>query len=140
MDYSTPGLLVPHHLLEFAQVHVHCIGDAIQLSHPLVPSSPSAFSLSQHQGLFQWSLQQVTKVLELQHPSDEYSGLISFKMDWFDLFALSLSLSQESSPAPRFKSIDSSALCLLYHLALTTVLLIENVKVITGRLFYRQGT
>ena len=138
MDCSTPGLPVPHHLLEFAQVHVHCIGDAIQLSHPLVPSSPSAFSLSQHQGLFQWSLQQVTKVLELQHPSDEYSGLISFKMDWFDLFALSLS--QESSPAPWFKSIDSSALCLLYHLALTTVILIENVKVITGRLFYRQGT
>ena len=105
MDCSTPGLPVPHHLLEFAQVHVHCIGDAIQLSHPLVPSSPSAFNLSQHQGLFQWSLQQVTKVLELQHPSDEYSGLISFKMDWFDLFALSLS--QESSLTPQFKSINS---------------------------------
>ena len=37
MDCSTPGLLVPHHLSEFAQVHVHCIGDAIQPSHPLVP-------------------------------------------------------------------------------------------------------
>ena len=88
MDCSTPGLSVPHHLLEFAQVHVHCVGDAIQPSHPLTPSSPSAFSLSQHQGLFQWSLQKVTKVLELQHPSDEYSGLISFKMDWFDLLAV----------------------------------------------------
>ena len=52
MDCSTPGLPVPHHLLEFAQVHVHCLGDAIQPSHLLSPSS-FAFSLSQHQGLFQ---------------------------------------------------------------------------------------
>ena len=40
-------------LPKFAQVHVHCIGDAIQPSHPLTPSSP-ALNLSQHQGLFQW--------------------------------------------------------------------------------------
>ena len=53
MDCSMPGLPVPHHLLKFAQVHVHCIGDAIQLSHPLMPSFPSALSLSQHVGLFQ---------------------------------------------------------------------------------------
>ena len=54
MDCSTPSLPVPHHLLEFAQVHVHCISYAIQPSYPLLPSSPSAFSLSQHQVLFQW--------------------------------------------------------------------------------------
>ena len=53
MDCSTPGLPVPHHLLEFAQVRDHCIGDAIQPSHPLLPSSPSASNLSQHEGLFQ---------------------------------------------------------------------------------------
>ena len=46
VDCSTPGLPVRHHLLEFAQVHMHCIGDAIQPSHPLLPSSPSPFSLS----------------------------------------------------------------------------------------------
>ena len=51
MDSSMPGLPVPNHLPEFAQVHVHCISDAIQPSHPLTPSSPSALSLSQHQGL-----------------------------------------------------------------------------------------
>ena len=45
--------LTPTHLPNFAQVHVHCIGDAIQPSHPLTPSYPSALSLSQHQGLFQ---------------------------------------------------------------------------------------
>ena len=38
MDCSTPGFPVPHRLLEFAQVHVHCIGDAIQPSHPLMPA------------------------------------------------------------------------------------------------------
>ena len=40
MDRSTPGLSVPHHLPKFAQVHVHCTHDAIQPSHPLVPSFP----------------------------------------------------------------------------------------------------
>ena len=63
MDCSMPGLPVYHEVLEFTQTHVHWVGDAIQLSHPL--SSPSsAFSLSQHQGLFQWvsSSHQVAKV------------------------------------------------------------------------------
>ena len=50
---STPGFPVPHHLPAFAQVHVHRIGDAVQPSHSLLPSSPSAFNLSQNQGLFQ---------------------------------------------------------------------------------------
>jgi len=54
MDSSMPGLPVPHYLPEFAQVHVHCTDDAIQPSHPLTPSSPSALDLFQHQGLFQW--------------------------------------------------------------------------------------
>ena len=53
MDCSTPGLPVPHHLLELAQFHVHYISIAIQPSHPVMPSSPSAPSLSQHQGLLQ---------------------------------------------------------------------------------------
>ena len=53
MDCSTPGFLVPHCLLEFAEVCDHWICDANQTSHPL-PPSPFAFSLSQHQGLFQW--------------------------------------------------------------------------------------
>ena len=54
MDYSTPGFPVHHHLLEFAQNHVHWVSDAIQPSHPLSPPSPPAFSLSQYQGLFKW--------------------------------------------------------------------------------------
>ena len=68
MDCSTPGLPVHHQVLELAQTHVHWVGDAIQPSHPLSSASPPAFSLSRHQGLFQWvgSLHQVAKILELQ--------------------------------------------------------------------------
>ena len=52
MDCSTPGFPVHHQLLEFTQTHIHCIGDAIQPSHPLSSPSPPALNLSQHQGLF----------------------------------------------------------------------------------------
>ena len=51
MDCSMPGFPVIHHLPEFAQTHVHQVGDAIQQSHPLSLPSPPALSLSQHQGL-----------------------------------------------------------------------------------------
>ena len=62
---AMPGLSVLHHLLEFAQVHVHWVGDAIQPSPPLSSPSPRVFNLSQHQGLLQWasSLHRVAKVL-----------------------------------------------------------------------------
>ena len=73
MNSSTPGFPVLHCLPEFAQTHVHRVGDAIQPSHPLSPPSPPALNLSQHQGLFQRvnSLHQVAKLLEfqLQHQS-----------------------------------------------------------------------
>ena len=55
MEWNMPGSPVPHHLLEFVQVHVHCIGDAIQPYCPLSPSFPSAFNLSQYQCLFHMS-------------------------------------------------------------------------------------
>ena len=53
MNCSTLGLPVHHQLLESTQIHVHCAGDAIQPSYPLLSPSPPALSLSQHQGLFQ---------------------------------------------------------------------------------------
>ena len=54
MDCSKPGFPVLHYLLEFAQIHVHWVGDAIQPSHPLSSPYPPALNLSQHLGLFQW--------------------------------------------------------------------------------------
>ena len=71
MDCSTPDFPLFHYVLEFAQIHVHWVNDAIQPSHPLSPASPLALNLSQHQGLSQWvgSLHQVTKVLEFHSAS-----------------------------------------------------------------------
>ena len=68
MDCSILGFPVFHHHPEIAETHVHWVSDAIQPSRPLLSASPPAFSLSQHQGLFQWvsSLHQLAKVLELQ--------------------------------------------------------------------------
>ena len=76
MDCNMPGFPVHHQFLELAQTHVHWVGNVIQPFHPLSSPSPSAFSLSQHQGLFQWvsSSHQVAKVLEfqLQHQSFQW--------------------------------------------------------------------
>ena len=74
---DTPGFPVLHYLLEFSQVHVHWVDDAIQPSHPLSPTSP-AFNLSQYQGLFQWvfSSHQVAKVLELQLQHQSFQWIL----------------------------------------------------------------
>ena len=98
MDCSRPGFPVHHHLLELVQTCVHWVSDSIQPSHLLLSLSPPAFKLSQHEGLFQRvsSSHQVAKVLEFQlsiSPSNEYLGLISFRIDWFDLLAVQGTLS-----------------------------------------------
>ena len=76
MDCSTSDFPVLHCLPEFAQTHVHQVGDAIQPSHPLLSPSPPVLNLFQHQGLFKWvsSSHQVAKVLEfqLQHQSFQW--------------------------------------------------------------------
>ena len=79
-DCSTPGFPVHHQLPELAQTHVHWVSDAIQPSHPLSSPSPSAFNLSQHQGLFQWvsSLHQVAKVLEFQLQLQSFQSRTDF--------------------------------------------------------------
>ena len=92
MNRSMPGLSVHHQLPESTQTHVPQVGDAIQLSHPLLSLSP-AFNLSQHQGPFKWvnSLHQVAKVLEfqLQHQSFQWTPKTDpFRMDWLDLLAV----------------------------------------------------
>ena len=93
MECSTPGLSVHHQLLEFTQAHVHCVGDAIQPSHPLSSPSPSTFNRSQHQGLSNESVLCIRwpKYWSFSFsisPSNEYTGLISFRMDWLDLLAI----------------------------------------------------
>ena len=107
MDYSTSGSPVLHYLLEFAQIHVHW-NDAIQSSHPLLPPSPPASVFPSIRVFFSelalhirwpkyWSFSFSIS------PSNEYSGLISFRTDWLDLLAVH---TQESSPTPQFKTIN----------------------------------
>ena len=93
MDCSMPVFPVLCHLSEFAQTHGHQVSDAIQPSHPLSSPSPPAFSLSQHQGLFSESALHIRwpgywKFTFSISPSNEYWGLISFRIGWFDLLAV----------------------------------------------------
>ena len=93
MSCSMPGSLVLHPLSEFAQTHVHWVSDAIQPPHPLLPPSPLALNLFQHQAPLQWYSVHI-RWPEYRSfsfsisPSNEYSGLISFRIDWFDPLAV----------------------------------------------------
>ena len=91
MDCSTPGLPVLHHLLEFAQTRVHWVGDAINhlilcCSILLLPSIfPSIRVFSNESALcIRWPKYWSFNI----NLSREYSGLISFRIDWFDLLAV----------------------------------------------------
>ena len=125
MNRSTPGLPVHHQLLEFTQTHVHWVSDAIQPSHPLLSPSPPALILSQHQSLFTWvsSSHQVAKLLEfqLQHQSLQWTPRTEFLQDGLVGSPCSPRDSQESTPTPQFKSINSSALSFLYSPTLTSI-------------------
>ena len=103
---NTPAFSVLHYLPKFAQTHIYWVDDVIQPSHPLSPSSHPALNLSQHQGLFQESALCIMwpKYWSFSFsisPSNEYSGLISLRNDWFDLLAVQgtlKSLLQHHSP------------------------------------------
>ena len=125
MDRSTPGLPVHHHLLEFAQIHVHWVSDTIQ------PSSSAA--------LFSFCLQSFSSVFSSESalhirrpkywsfsisPSNEYSGLISLRIDWFDLLAVQGTLRVFSNTT--IESISSSVFSLLYDPTLIHTWLLEK--------------
>ena len=93
VDCSRPGFPVHHYLLELAQTHADWAGDDIQPSHPLSPPAHPAFNLSQH---WVFSSESALCIRWSKYwsfsfsitPSSEYSGLISFRIDWFDLLAV----------------------------------------------------
>ena len=92
MNRSMPGLPVHHQLLESTQTHVHCVGDGIQPSHPLLSPSP-ALNLSQCQSLFNESALCIRgpKYWSCNFkisPTNDHPGVISFRMDWLDLLAV----------------------------------------------------
>ena len=102
MNHRTSGLPVHHQLPEFTQTHVHGVSDAFHPYHHLSFPSAPAPNPSQHQGLFQWanSSYEVAKYQSFSisiSPSNEYSGLIFFRIDWFDLLAVQGTLKNFSS-------------------------------------------
>ena len=142
MDCSTPGFPVHHQLLELTQTHVHRVSNAIQPSHPLLSPSTPAFNLSQHQGLFNESVLLIRwpKYWSFSFnisPSNEHSGLISFRMDWLDLLAVQgtpKSLLQHHSSKASVLQCSVFFTVQLSHPYMTT----GKTKALTGRTFVRK--
>ena len=125
----TPGLPVPHHLPEFAQVHIHWIGDAIQLSHPLTPSSllsvfPSIRVFFKKSAVhIRWP--KYWSFTFSINPSNEYSVLVFFKIDYFDLLAFQGTLKS-------FPQHHSLKVSILWHSAFFVVQ-ISHLYMTTGK-------
>ena len=124
MNRSTPGIPVHHQFPEFTQTHVHRVGDAIQSSHPLSSPYPAApippsIRVFSNESTLRMRWPKYWSFSFNISPSKEHPGLISFRMDWLDLLAVQGT--QESSPTPQFKSINSSALSFLHSPTLTSI-------------------
>ena len=130
MDCRTTDLPVPHYLPEFAQYHGYWINDAIKPSYSLPPSSPFAFCLFQHQGLFRWpgSSHRVTKILELQlqYQSFQWVFKVDFlRIDWFDLLAVQETLRRLIQ---HHNSKASSCRCSAFFMVQLTLLFVTTGK------------
>ena len=123
MDFSTPGFPVHHQLPEPTQTHVHRVGDSIQPSHLFPAFCLQSFPASGSFPVNWFFTSRWPKYWSFCFsisPSNKYSGLISFRIDWFDLFAVQ-GTPKESSPTPQFKGSNSLVLSLLYGPTLTSV-------------------
>ena len=121
MTWRMSGFSVLHYLPEFAQIHVHWVDDAIQPSHPLQPLIFSYLQSFPASGLFSESALHIRwpKYWSFSiSPSNEYLGLVSFRIDWFGLIAVQGTL---KSLVDKFKSISSSVLSFLYDPTLTSI-------------------
>ena len=97
MDYSKPGFHIHHQLLELTQTHVHCVSDAIQPFHPLPslllpPSTFPSIRVFSNELVLHIRWPKYWSFSFSISPSNECSGLISFRMDWYDLFAVQWTL------------------------------------------------
>ena len=125
MNCSRTGLPVPHHLSEFAQVHVF---ESVMLSNHLILCCPILLLSSVFPSIKVFSSESALLIRWPKYwsfsfsisPSNEYSGLISFRTDWLG-YPCSPRDSQESSPTPPFKSINSSALSFHVGPSLTSI-------------------
>ena len=118
------GFPVHYQLLELALTHVHWIDDAIQPFHPLSPLllTPSIFpsiKVFSNESALHIRWPNYCSFSFSISSSKKYSGLLSFRIDWFDLLAVQGTL--KSSPAPQFQTTNSLALSLLYGPTLTSI-------------------
>ena len=127
MNRSTPGLPVHHQLPEFTQTHVHCVGDAIQPSHPLSSPSPPALNPSirvfSNESALRIRWPKYWSLSFSISPSNEQPGLISFRMDWLDLLAVQgtlKSLLQHHSSKASILRCSAFFIVLLSHPYMTT--------------------
>ena len=106
MNCSMPASSVLPYLPDFAQTHVHWVSDAIQPFQPLLPPSPPALSISQHQGLFQWvgSLHQVAEVLELPLQHQFFPVAVH---GWFSWLVWSSSCPRKSQVVSKYQSFGA---------------------------------
>ena len=113
MGWSKPSFPVHHQLLEFAQTHVHQGSDAIEPSHPLSSRSPPAFDLSQHQGIFPMNQFFASGGQSIETSAS--SSVLPMNIQYWPVWSpCGPRDSQESSPAPQFKSISTSVFSFLY--------------------------
>ena len=133
--HSTPGFPVHYQLPELSQTHVHRV--AIQQSHPLPSPSPLNFTLSLHQALFKWAAFYIRWPKYWGFSSsispNEYSELISFRMDRLDLLAVQGTLKSLQHHSSKASILQQSALFVvqLSHPCMTT----EKTKVLTRQTF-----
>ena len=122
MDYSMPGLPVHHQLPEFTQTYVHWVGDAIPtISSSVFPFSSYLKSFPESESFQVSQLFASVLELQLQHQSLQWTPRTDLLYDGLVGSLCSPMDSQEFSPTPQFKSINSSALSFLYNPTLTSV-------------------
>ena len=125
MNCSIPGSPVFHHPPEFAQSNIHWVHNAIQPSQSLLPFSPPALNLSQHESLFHWvsTSLQVPKSIgaSTSHQFFQWIFRTDFLSDWLVWPPCRPRNSQGSFPAPQFESMNFLALGLLYGPTLTSI-------------------
>ena len=132
MDCSTPGFPIHHQLLKLAQTHLHRVDDAIQPSHLLSSPSPSAFNLSQHQGLFQW----VSSSYQFSSVQFTLSRVWLFATPWTTARQASLSITNSwSLPKPMsIESVMPSCRLILYHPLLILPPILPSMRVFSNEL------
>ena len=120
MDCSTPVLPIRHQLPEFTQMHIHRVGDAMQPSHPLLsrllpPSVFPSIRIFSNESALRIRWPKYWSFSFNISPSNEHSGLISFRMDWLYLLAVQGTLKSLLQPHSSKASILRCSACFIFY-------------------------